>query len=209
MRKPRGFATGPVCPTMDSDEAAERNRRTVLKAAGGLTGISALAGVAAAADGDDPAALADDAAGRQQQGQRVGMVSAGNLQVFAAPLLWVPPGTPVTWVAASPGHSTTAYAPGNDKPRRIPQGASAWDSGVLSQQGATFRRTFDTAGVYDYYCVPHEAVGMVGRLVVGSPNLQNQPALDEPQQSLPMTVQEILRGFNTMTTAMFGGSGGQ
>ena len=29
--------------------------------------------------------------------------------------------------------------------------------------------TFTVEGVYDYYCVPHEHAGMVGRIVVGTP----------------------------------------
>ena len=29
--------------------------------------------------------------------------------------------------------------------------------------------TLIVPGVYDYYCMPHEAVGMVGRIVVGQP----------------------------------------
>ena len=30
-------------------------------------------------------------------------------------------------------------------------------------------RTLTEEGVYDFYCVPHEHAGMVGRIVVGSP----------------------------------------
>ena len=56
---------------------------------------------------------------------------------------------------------------------RIPEGAEPWDSGVLQTQapekGSTFEHTFTQEGVYDYFCRPHEAAGMVGRIVVGRP----------------------------------------
>ena len=29
--------------------------------------------------------------------------------------------------------------------------------------------TLTVPGVYDYYCMPHEAAGMVGRIIVGKP----------------------------------------
>lgn len=32
-----------------------------------------------------------------------------------------------------------------------------------------FEYTFETAGTYDYFCIPHKQLGMVGRVVVGSP----------------------------------------
>ena len=37
------------------------------------------------------------------------------------------------------------------------------------QPGAHFDVTFRVEGVYDYYCLPHEAAGMVGRIIVGHP----------------------------------------
>jgi hypothetical protein len=32
-----------------------------------------------------------------------------------------------------------------------------------------FEHTFDVPGTYDYYCIPHRLMGMVGRIVVGEP----------------------------------------
>ena len=82
--------------------------------------------------------------------------------------LYVQPGTTVRWIARENVHTTTAYHPKNDHhPLRIPDGAAPWDSGFLVKPGATFDVTLTVPGVYDYYCVPHEAAGMVGRIVVG------------------------------------------
>ena len=52
---------------------------------------------------------------------------------------------------------------------RIPDKADPWDSGYLRNPGDHFAVTFHVEGVYDYFCAPHEMLGMVGRLVVGKP----------------------------------------
>ncbi|HMA21585.1 MAG TPA: plastocyanin/azurin family copper-binding protein [Gemmatimonadaceae bacterium] len=82
--------------------------------------------------------------------------------------LYVEPGTTVRWITRENVHTTTAYHPNNDHHSlRIPDGAAPWDSGFLVKPGATFDVTLRVPGVYDYYCLPHEAAGMVGRIVVG------------------------------------------
>lgn len=82
----------------------------------------------------------------------------------------VQPGQTVRWVVAENVHTTTAYHPKNGKHSlRIPVGAAPWDSGFLVTPGAHFEVTLTAEGVYDYFCQPHEAAGMVGRLVVGTP----------------------------------------
>ena len=64
------------------------------------------------------------------------------------------------WTWASSGHSTTSGSPGQ------PNGI--WDSG-LRNQGATFTRTFNNAGTFPYYCVPHGGCcAMVGTVSVVS-----------------------------------------
>lgn len=82
----------------------------------------------------------------------------------------VAPGQAVRWVMDSPGnpHTTTAYHPTNARHSlRIPDGAAPWDSGYLVEPGKRFEVTLGVEGVYDYFCLPHEASGMVGRIVVG------------------------------------------
>jgi len=81
-------------------------------------------------------------------------------------------GQTVRWVMRSPGnpHTTTAYHPRNTSHSlRIPEGAEPWDSGFLLEPGARFEVTLTVQGVYDYFCLPHEHAGMVGRIVVGRP----------------------------------------
>ncbi len=84
--------------------------------------------------------------------------------------LYVEPGATVRWIVRENVHTATAYHPRNDNhPLRIPERAVPWDSGFLVHPGDHFEVTLTLPGVYDYYCTPHEAVGMVGRIVVGQP----------------------------------------
>lgn len=94
--------------------------------------------------------------------------ASGSRVWFAPNGLYVQPGTTVRWIARENVHTTTAYHPDNDRHSlRIPDGAAAWDSGYLVKPGTTFDVTLTVPGVYDYYCMPHEGAGMVGRIVVG------------------------------------------
>lgn len=81
------------------------------------------------------------------------------------------PGQTVRWINRDTGnaHTATAYHPANGgRPRRIPLAAKPWDSDYLLPED-TFSVTLTREGVYDYYCVPHEMSGMVGRIIVGTP----------------------------------------
>jgi plastocyanin len=79
----------------------------------------------------------------------------------------VPPGTVVRWVLDAGAHSTTAYHPSNaNHALRIPATAGPWDSGILIEPGQAFEQRLEVPGVYDYYCMPHELAGMVGRILV-------------------------------------------
>src|SRR5436190_2243275 len=81
----------------------------------------------------------------------------GNL-VFSPSSVTIHPGDQVKWTWDSPGHSTTSGSPGQ------PNGI--WDSGIHNQ-GATFTHTFNSAGTFPYYCVPHGGCcNMVGTVTV-------------------------------------------
>lgn len=115
---------------------------------------------------------------------------------FEPRLVYVEVGETVRWTLEHGAHTTTAYHPANDKPRRIPHDADPWDSGLLRRPGSTFERTFESEGVYDYACAAHEAMGMVGRIVVGDPDFDRQPGLAAPQESLPPEAQWVIRQLN-------------
>jgi plastocyanin len=116
--------------------------------AGGLTASVGVAGVASAQD----------------------VPTVSMEQNYFDPVgLFVEPGTTVRFVVGEGSHSATAYED------RIPPTAQPFDSGVRSE--GSFEYTFEEPGTYDYYCTPHESMGMVGRVVVGQPG---GPAEDNP-----------------------------
>lgn len=125
---------------------------------------------------------------------------------FEPHVVRVKPGGTVTWTLESGAHSTTAYHSDNDRPNRTPEGAKSWDSGVLTEQGATFERTFETEGVYDYFCIPHESMGMLGSVIVGDPDPEGEPALAPPQDALPEAARSKIEELNHMVREALGAS---
>lgn len=113
------------------------------------------------------------------------LATEGQEYHFKPHLVWIEPGGTVTWRLESGSHDAVAYHPDNDKPLRMPQEAEPWNIELLSEEGTTAEHTFETEGVYDYYCTPHENLGMVGTVIVGHPDAHEQPALEDPQSSLP------------------------
>ena len=97
-------------------------------------------------------------------------------------------------------HTTTAYIQQtSERPLRIPEAAKSWNSDYLLPD-ESFSITFTEQGVYDYYCIPHEHAGMVGRIIVGEPEAHggwmepvaaNRGVPDEALKAFPM-VEEIM-----------------
>ncbi|WP_435196199.1 plastocyanin/azurin family copper-binding protein [Natronomonas sp. EA1] len=182
-------------------------RRRDLLRVGGLTLAGALAGCSGT---QDPTATATDAptdtatdsptatpASSGTPGADV-LGSEGSLQaeatvraavldsdqgagqfVFTPAVVFAEQGATITWKIEGAAHSVTSYHAENGKPQRVPDGAPAFDSGTLSA-GETFEHTFETEGVHNYFCRPHEALGMVGIVVVGSP--QGGPGTTAPTE---------------------------
>lgn len=136
----------------------------------------------------------------------VSMVTGDNGTHFEPHVVWVEQGGTVTWELQSGSHTTTAYAAENDAPQRIPDSAEAWDSGTISEEGETFEHTFETTGVYDYYCKPHEGAGMIGSVIVGDPDTDGQPGLQSPQEDLPSEARQKIESLNQTVTEALGGS---
>lgn len=105
----------------------------------------------------------------------VGLRSLGGDFRFDPPGLLVEPATRLVWLNMGDFHTATAFHPdnaalvGGDLPLRIPEAAEPWHSGMLGlTAGTRFEHPFIEPGVYDYFCQPHYAFGMVGRIVVES-----------------------------------------
>lgn len=166
------------------------HRRDYLRASGlAVTGV-ALAGCGG---GGGEVSTYDVAGSADTQSIEVKMTSSGG-QIFTPHVVWIATGGTVSFNNASGAHTSTSYSSGNDKPQRIPDGASGWDSGMMSS--GTFDHTFDVEGVYDYYCIPHEAMGMLGSVIVGNPDPSGEPGLAPPQDSLPSAAQSEIQKLN-------------
>jgi plastocyanin len=74
---------------------------------------------------------------------------------FAPANITVEPGTTVTWVQSGDNpHTTTSYD-------------GLWDSGIIEGgSGGTFSFTFEEPGTFEYFCIPHEEMGMIGSVTV-------------------------------------------
>ena len=106
----------------------------------------------------------------------------------------IKPGQTIRWTNLNPGnsHTTTAYNPTNfERPLRMPTAAKSWDSDYLLPD-ESFSVTFTEQGVYDYYCIPHEHAGMVGRIVVGRPEAHDWTELTGANGDLP---EEAVKAF--------------
>lgn len=129
-----------------------------------------------------PLAFAQNAGGNVAQGDNVKVqMLAKDGQFYFDPVgLHVKPGTTITFVnVGQTQHCATSYTPDNGvvQQSRIPDGADSWDSGLLGD-GQTFQVKVTKEGVYDFYCTPHRALGMVGRIVVGDPSASPAKPLD-------------------------------
>lgn len=74
---------------------------------------------------------------------------------FTMPDLEVSAGTIVRWRNETSTFHTVS-----------PDGHAAWQEFQSSSQGSTFDVAFAEPGTYAYFCVPHQALGMTGRIVV-------------------------------------------
>jgi plastocyanin len=166
------------------------SRRHILRIGGGL-----LAGLAL-----PRLPLAAEAVEIRMQG------NADGSQVWFNPIgLRIKPGQTIRWVNLDQGnsHTATAYHPKNfERPLRIPEGAEPWNSDYLLPN-ESFSVTLKDEGVYDFFCVPHEHAGMVGRIIVGEPDRSSidsgpaQAAGGEPIPEIALrafpSVDEIMR----------------
>ena len=123
-------------------------------------------------------------------------------QVWFDPIgILIKPGQTVRWANLNPGnsHTTTAYNPANfERPLRMPKAAKPWDSDYLLPN-ESFSVTFTEQGVYDYYCIPHEHAGMVGRIIVGEPEAHGWAEKVGANGDLP---EEALKAFPTVEDIM-------
>ena len=78
----------------------------------------------------------------------------GNRMVYSQEILEIAAGSTVKWVPTDKGHNVEIIASPNDMKFK-------------SKNGKEASVTFETPGVYYYWCTPHKGMGMIGLVVVG------------------------------------------
>lgn len=91
---------------------------------------------------------------------------------FDPDVLRIEVGETIEWVNASSIPHTATDDPARNPVAKshpeyaiLPEGAQPWSSELL-QPGERYRHTFDTAGDYRYFCIPHVLSGMRGSITV-------------------------------------------
>ncbi len=127
---------------------------------------------------------------------------------FDPQIIHVTPGATVEWLVETGRHDVVAYHEDIHPPHRTPHGVDAWESPRLNGPGSSYERTFETEGVYDYVdrqevCISHEIAGNVGRVVVGWPHPNDEPAMqplsEEEETALPIRVRNAFDMFDEET----------
>jgi plastocyanin len=177
--------------TTNKPGASLWNRRSLLRSFGlvGVGAISVLLG------GCKYQALINSLIGNEKSNKPVTIFVGGPNAEFAfyPDRLQIELGDQLTWELQSGGHTVTAYHPTNFNlyQPRIPDGADPWDFDLLAaKKGTSFSWTPKSEGVYNYFCRPHESVGMVGVIVVG--RAIPGPGLAAPQQEIPSLARQKL-----------------
>ena len=78
----------------------------------------------------------------------------GNRMVYSQEIVEIVAGSTVTWVPTDKGHNVEIIASPNDMKFK-------------SKNGKEASVTFETPGIYYYWCTPHKGMGMIGLVVVG------------------------------------------
>ena len=81
--------------------------------------------------------------------------SEGNRNVYSDEVVRVEVGDTVTWLPTSKGHNVEIVA----SPNRMK---------FKSKNNKEAKITFDTPGIYYYWCTPHKGMGMIGLVIVGN-----------------------------------------
>jgi len=161
----------------DASETGSITRRTALRTAAGsvaagVAGVAATGQVAAQGEVDYGGWFGGSTGGETQNfdgtvdrtGQdsvtvEVGSEGNGGPYAFGPAAVRIDPGTTITFEWVSDTHNILL--------EEQPSGASWGGVEAIENTGFSHEHTFETEGVYKYYCQPHLALGMKGAVVVG------------------------------------------
>ena len=160
----------------DSESGSAVTRRRVLRGAGAAArGVAAGATAATAQEtvsyGDWFTDAAPGGAVGNFDGTTVDERGSGSITIevgaegnggpfaFAPPAVRIDPGTTVTFDWVSDTHNIVV--------EEQPSGAGWEGHGPIENTGFSYEHTFETEGLYKYYCEPHLTLGMKAAIVVG------------------------------------------
>ena len=78
----------------------------------------------------------------------------GNRMVYSQEIVEIAAGSTIKWVPTDKGHNVEIIASPNEMKFK-------------SKNGKEASITFETPGIYYYWCTPHKGMGMIGLVVVG------------------------------------------
>ncbi|EMA50717.1 plastocyanin/azurin family copper-binding protein [Halococcus salifodinae] len=132
----------------ETDADGPVSRRGFLRTAAGAAAVAGASGTAAAQEGNSSSGGGG--------GTTTVEVGAGSGTSFGPEEATVAPGGTVVWEWTGEGGAHNVVADDG-----------AFDSGSPEEgSDITFEHTFEETGEFAYHCAPHEAVGMVGTIVV-------------------------------------------
>ena len=157
-----------------SINSTQMKRRDFIRNAGGVTaalgaGASASSGTVVAQEGGggqkpDFGGWLEGAKGGTFQDLRgqsevTVKVGGGDGLAFLPTGIWIDSGTTVTFNWITSGHNVEFES--------TPSGANVSGHVPIESEGFSFSITFDTGGIYKYFCDPHRNLGMLGGVAVG------------------------------------------
>ena len=150
------------------------HRRHFLQFATGSLALLSTSSIVAAADAPPSTVSA-----------QTHVVEMNDAMVYDPNVITIAPGDVVEWInVGQMGHSITTYE------NELPEGASYWASGGFDSESdarsdypdgnvakeETYSHTFDIEGEYGYFCIPHETIQMVGKVIVREGGASTSPS---------------------------------
>ena len=107
----------------------------------------------------------------------------GNRNVYSQEIVEIAAGSTVKWVPTDKGHNVEIIASPNDMKFK-------------SKNGKEALVTFETPGIYYYWCTPHKGMGMIGLVIVGGDTsnktqISNAKAIGKSKKKLKVLLEQL------------------
>ncbi|SIR31272.1 plastocyanin [Haladaptatus litoreus] len=168
---------------------SQHDRRTLLKATGATLVVGSLAGCIAGGQlGSGGESQSDEPkVNHEVRADRTLKVGPAGELAFVSDDITVHPGQTVAWEWKSDTHNIVV--------ENQPEGAN-WEgtpgpASKVYDTGYRYTHTFETLGEYEYYCQPHQSVGMVGKVTVAPVEETTEKPTETPDEESPATEDDL------------------